>query len=106
MNAEIINQVTEQVNLQTDVPILTIKAFDKNGKWTVEVKFEDGIKATKSATADEVNAIESRLCDLGWQVDASLFHRGFNAKPVVVEEFTFAMPDLWPDNLGLQEPTL
>lgn len=109
MNTNIITLQEQIVKWTTpiDVPILVIRAFDKKGDWMIEVVFEDGIKATRSSTAEEANAIESRLADLGWQIDASLFHRGFNAKPVEVEEFIFASSTgLWPDDLGLAEPTL
>lgn len=116
MPVQIVTSIAEQVNIQADVTILIIRAIDKRGQWTIEVAFKDGIKATRSATADEVNAIESRLADLGWQVDASLFHRGFNAKPcpeliegppIEVEELIFASSvGMWPDDMGLAEPTL
>lgn len=108
MTVQIVTSITEQVNILTETPIHIIRAFDKRGQWKIEVTFEDGIKASRSSTTEEVNAIESRLADLGWQVDASLFHRGFNAKPPIeVDELIFvSSAGMWPDDLGLAEPTL
>lgn len=102
-NEAAVNALTAPV----DPAILTIKAFDKKGEWAIEVVFEDGIKATRPSTAEEVNATESRLCDLGWQVDPSLFSRGFNAKPPVDDcGMIFASSaGMWPDDYGL-EPAL
>lgn len=92
---------------QTTPAILIIRTYDRKGEWAIEVVFEGGVKAVTSATADEVNAIESDLSDRGWVVLPSLFSNGFSAKPVEVEEFIFASSaGMWPDDLGLAEPTL
>lgn len=90
-------------------PILHIRLFDKRGKWQLEVVFIGGSKVTGLLTADEVAALESDLADQGWQVDASLFSRGFNAKPALVDDcgMIFASSaGMWPDDLGLQEATI
>lgn len=82
--------------------VKTIKVFNKRDDWWIEVNFVGGAKCITQATTDEVTAIEHDLREQGWQVDASVFHRGFNAKPVEVEEFTFAMPELWPDEYATE----
>lgn len=90
--------------------VKTIKVFNKRDDWWIEVNFVGGAKCITQATTDEVTAIEHDLREQGWQVDASVFHRGFNAKPapkgcealIEVEEFIFSMPELWPDDLALE----
>lgn len=93
--------------IPVDPTILIIRTFDKKGEWMIEVVFEGGAKAVTAATADEVTTIESDLSDRGWQIEPSLWSNGFSAKPAPIEEFIFASSaDLWPDDLGLSEPTL
>lgn len=66
MIQDILTQDALKVNdIISDLTILVIRAFDKKGDWMIEVVFEDGIKATRSSTAEEANAIEGRLADLG-----------------------------------------
>lgn len=94
---------------------LIIRAIDKRGKWTVEATFQGGTKVTSTINADGVNTLESNLKDLGWLVDPSLFHRGFNAKPPMLPEdiseedwgelFVSGL-GLWVDDLALEPVAL
>lgn len=80
MNTNIIEQVQEHVNSNfTD--IMTIDAFDRKGDWMLEVVFKGGNRTIIPATQGEITQIEHDLRERGWQIDPSLFHRGFNAKP-------------------------
>lgn len=109
MITEIVTQTDQIVKTlipKGDCKVLVIRAYDKKGEWQVEAIFEGGAKVTGPATQDEVTALESDLKDQGWQVDASLFCGGFNAKPVEVEELIFASSaGMWVDDYGL-EPAL
>jgi hypothetical protein len=111
VSTDILTQDVSKIN-----SVLHIRLFDKKGdapsgtprSWAIEVIFIGGAKVTGPLTQAEVTALESDLKDLGWQVDASLFCGGFNAKPPVeVDELIFASSaGLWPDDYGLIEATL
>lgn len=90
-----------------------LRTFTRKGEWCIEAVFEGGITTTGTATADEINTLESNLSDLGWRVSPSLFSAGFNAKPPVVEieEDEWVMPfasgpGQWVDDYAILEPTL
>jgi hypothetical protein len=85
MSQTIIASPVEIVNLAS-LEVLIIRAFDKNSDWTIEVTFTGGVKVVTSATADEVNAIESELAEtVGWRVNPSLYNNGFSARRLEVK---------------------
>lgn len=61
--------------------VMTIKAFPKGKQWFIEVVFKGDTKTIVPATQGEITQIALDLDERGWQIDPSLFHRGFNAKP-------------------------
>lgn len=89
-----------------DPTLLHLRVYDARGEWYLEAIFEGGAKVTGWLSADTVNDLESDLAGQGWDVDPSLFHRGFNAKPPVIEEFIFASGIEWPDDYALEAVTL
>lgn len=95
-------QITKLADGSTPT-ILIIRTYDKKGEWMIEALFEGGNKVTGVATTEFVNSFESDLFDQGWQIDASLFSRGFNAKPPQVEELIFASSaGMWPDDYAVE----
>lgn len=91
--------MTSNILTQYQPNIKTIRTYDKKGEWAIEVNFTGGAKATTTATQAEVTSLESDLQDQGWQVDASLFCGGFNAKPVGV-------CGIWVDDYSIEPVTL
>lgn len=109
MFTNIINQTEPIVNILTEPTLLHLRVYDEKGEWYLEAVFEGGSKVTGWLSADTVGDLESDLEAQGWQVDASLWSRGFNAKPPVDDDcgMLFASSaDMWPDDLGLAEATL
>lgn len=109
MNTKIVTQTEPNANtLLASDPILHIRLFDEKGQWSLEVIFIGGSKVTGLLTADEVTALESDLQALGWQVDASLWSRGFNAKPPIeADELIFASSaGLWSDDYSIEAVAL
>lgn len=103
------DKAQDRLNLWQPIPaILIIRTFDRKGEWMIEVVFEGGVKATTSATADEVSIIESDLSDRGWLILPSLFSNGFSAKPVEDDcGMIFASSaGLWPDDYAIEPVTL
>lgn len=97
------------VNILTEPTLIILRVYDEKGEWHLEAAFEGGAKVTGVCDAEFVNDLESDLTDQGWQVDPSLFHRGFNAKPPIVDDWGMMFASsagLWPDDLGLAEVTL
>lgn len=101
MTKSILTQNEKAVKI-TEPTLLHLRVYDAKGEWFLEAVFEGGNKVTGWLSADTVNDLESDLEARGWDIDPSLFHRGFNAKPPVIEEFIFAIPELWPDDCAIE----
>lgn len=103
MLESILTQNKAAVNILTEPTLLHLRVYDEKGEWYLEAVFEGGAKVTGWLSDDTVGDLESDLEAQGWDVDPSLFHRGFNAKLPQVEELIFTSgANLFPDDYGLE----